>query len=376
MIATAQRDVIALLGGETFPKMESVSLRLQKFVRLGDNSKKDEIASVVDCHARYRQPIRTIRPVGACVFRARLGGRLIVNQAGGILENAGLCLHRHFGDPYLPGSAVKGLARHAAWCQWSDAEDADKGSIAERIAHIFGNPTGDKGLDAFIKGRCPGIPQTLGGGVAFLAAVPEGGVALATDIVNGHHPKYYAGKQPDAIDNESPNPQFFPVVEGGIEFNFTLVPLRRLGTDTGGLMVQAKAWLIAALSVDGAGAKTAAGYGWFEYDVDKEAREEQAERERLEAARLKAQQEAAEQARLSSLGPVERARDHILKLGSEPFAHFAKNLASKTEDEQRAFVRLLRHPDKKDWWKTKKKKDAPLADAIRAAAVLLKEELT
>ena len=376
MIATAQRDVIALLGGETFPKMESVSLRLQKFVRLGDNSKKAEIASVVDCHARYRQPIRTIRPVGACVFRARLGGRLIVNQAGGILENAGLCLHRHFGDPYLPGSAVKGLARHEAWCQWNDAADADKRCVAMLIARIFGNPTGDKGLDAFIKEHCPGIPKTLGGGVAFLAAVPEGGVALSTDIVNCHHPKYYAGRQPDATDNESPNPQFFPVVEGGIEFKFTLAPLRRLGTDHDALLAQAKAWLIAALTFHGAGAKTAAGYGWFDYDTDKEIREEQAERERLEAARLKARQEADEQARLSSLGPVERASDQILKLASEPFAHFAKSLASKTEDEQRAFVRLMRHPDKKEWWKTKKKKDAPLADAIRAAAVQLKEELT
>lgn len=376
MIATAQRDVIALLGGETFPKVESVSLRLQKFVRIGDNSKKDEITSVVACHARFRQPITTFRPVGACVFRAKLGGRLIVNQAGGILENAGLCLHRHFGDPYIPGSALKGLARHAAWCQWSDAANADKRSIAERIARIFGYPTGDKGLDEFIKENCPGIPQTLGGGVAFLAAVPESGVALATDIVNCHHPKYYAGNQPDATDNEPPNPQFFPVVETGAEFRFTLVPLRRLGTDHDALLAQAKAWLIAALTVQGAGAKTAAGYGWFEYDADKEAREEQAERERIKAARLKTQQEADEQARLSSLGPVERAVDQLLKFESEPFVHFAKDLASKTADEQRAFVRLMRHPDKKDWWKMKKKKCAPLADAIRAVASQLKEELT
>ena len=68
--------------------------------------------------------------------------------------------------------------------------------------------------------------------------------------------------------------------------------------------------------------------------------------------------------------------DQLLKFESEPFVHFAKDLASKTADEQRAFVRLMRHPDKKDWWKMKKKKCAPLADAIRAVAVQLKEELT
>ena len=121
MTATAQKEAIRLLG-ETFQRVDSPSLRLQKFVRLGDNSKKDEIASVVACHGKHARRIPALAPAGACVFRSKLGGRLIVNQAGGILENAGLCLHRHFGDPFLPGSAVKGLARHAAWLEWSAAE--------------------------------------------------------------------------------------------------------------------------------------------------------------------------------------------------------------------------------------------------------------
>src|SRR5438034_1425306 len=46
----------------------------------------------------------------------------MVNMAGGVMENAGLCLDR-FGLPYIPGSAVKGCARRAAlaalleWCE-------------------------------------------------------------------------------------------------------------------------------------------------------------------------------------------------------------------------------------------------------------------
>jgi CRISPR/Cas system CMR subunit Cmr6 (Cas7 group RAMP superfamily) len=46
----------------------------------------------------------------------------MVNMAGGVMENAGLCLDR-FGLPYIPGSAVKGCARRTAlaalreWCE-------------------------------------------------------------------------------------------------------------------------------------------------------------------------------------------------------------------------------------------------------------------
>lgn len=54
-------------------------------------------------------------------LHAQLQSRLMVNMAGGVMENAGLCLDR-FGIPYIPGSAVKGCARRAAlaalheWC--------------------------------------------------------------------------------------------------------------------------------------------------------------------------------------------------------------------------------------------------------------------
>lgn len=45
---------------------------------------------------------------------AQLQARLMVNMAGGVMENAGLCLDRLTGIPYIPGSAVKGCARRMA----------------------------------------------------------------------------------------------------------------------------------------------------------------------------------------------------------------------------------------------------------------------
>ena len=86
----------------------------------------------------------------ANVFYAQLQSRLMVNMAGSVMENAGLCLDR-FGFPYIPGSAVKGCARRMAiqelfdLCQTEDQipnsqnppiEEALEKLIA--IARVFG----------------------------------------------------------------------------------------------------------------------------------------------------------------------------------------------------------------------------------------------
>ncbi len=286
MRPTTTQTVRDALGGDRAPRCESPALRLAKYARISEaakkeNLKREEIESVVACHASHAERIPPCAPPGAETLDATLGGRLIINQAGGILENAGLCLHRHFGDPTLPGSAVKGLARHAAWCEWNEAEEPAKRGIADKIVRVFGYPTGDKGLDAYIEPDT-GKRVARAGGVAFLAGVPVGKPALVVEIVNCHHPKYYSGRQDVATDDEQPNPQFFPAVEAGGDWRFTLAPLRRLGTDAATLLAQARTWLADALTVHGAGAKTAAGYGWFRYDAEAEARrkqEEAAERE-------------------------------------------------------------------------------------------------
>lgn len=266
MTATALSEVRDLLGGEKFPGCESPSLRLEKFVRIGgDNAKHGEIDAVVDCQRKNGQkPVSLPLPPGGVRFPARLKSRLIVNQAGGILENAGMCLHPHFGYPYIPGSAVKGIARHAAWCEWHEAKEPEKECIAKDIACVFGYPTNDKGLDAYLEER--GCDAKRGGCISFWAAEPDGKAGLVTDIVNCHHMKYYGSDDnPPAVatDDEAPNPQFFPAVEKDGTFVFTLVPVRDAGETE---LALAKKWLIRAITENGVGAKTSAGYGWFEYE--------------------------------------------------------------------------------------------------------------
>ena len=299
--------VRSLLGGENFPKCESPSLRLEKYVQFPErirkngkmieiHTKQEEIDAVVKCHSRFANPIPVVEPKGAIPLVAKLRSRLIVNQAGGILENAGLCLHPHFGTPYIPGSAVKGIARHAAWCQWKEAKDAgEETEAAERaqtIAKVFGFPTGDKnGLDAYL-GEQGWRDKAQSGAIIFLPAVPwKDGVAfkgkLCIDIVNCHQKQYYGNKEKGAVPSatDQPNPQFFPCVDSDVSFRFVLVPTRIASQ---GLISIAQDWLIKGLDTNGAGAKTAAGYGWFDFTEFRMAKEREERRQMQEAAKRRA----------------------------------------------------------------------------------------
>ncbi len=74
----------------------------------------------------------------ALTLYGRLKSRLMVDMAGGVMENAGLRLDR-FGMPFVPGSAVKGCARRAAVHALLEADAPDqKAEILFRIALVFG----------------------------------------------------------------------------------------------------------------------------------------------------------------------------------------------------------------------------------------------
>ncbi len=262
---------------------DNPSLRLAKFVRVGGDggNKQKELRAVCKCQETNGAAPQLDLPARTECVWGELRSRLAVNLAGGILENANICLHPHFGYPYLPGSAVKGLARHAAWREWNKLKGEAKQAIARRIATVFGYPTGDDdddGLDAALKAEGE---KDHAGCVAFLGAFPEDKANIEVDVLTCHHAKYYSGSKPQATDDEKPNVQPFPVVQAGVTFCFPLVPLRKCGEVE---MKAAKNWLREAITVNGAGAKTAAGYGWFG-DVlpQKEARY----RNRLEAKRVR-----------------------------------------------------------------------------------------
>jgi CRISPR type III-B/RAMP module RAMP protein Cmr6 len=303
-----------------FDRVESASLRLRKFVHLGANTKDDEMNEV--CKRINRADTRRVDWTLPAALIAeglelvmKLEGRLAIHLAGGILENAGMCIHPHFNCPYLPGSGVKGVARHAAWAKWNESKSVED---ALKVAWTFGYPTGDKkGLDAFLVEKKPewfgkeGKYKSFAGLVSFLPAFPvEGGFKAVADVLTCHHPKYYQGKEDRATDDESPIPQFFPVIESGSQFRFIIRPLRsggsELPTETE-VLNWARDYLIEGMTLYGAGAKTAAGYGWFAYDPEEEIR-----RKALEAAAQQRQNLAASAEKL--IAEIEACTDSAPEL--------------------------------------------------------------
>jgi CRISPR/Cas system CMR subunit Cmr6 (Cas7 group RAMP superfamily) len=102
--------------------------------------KKPETSQIQSWKQFLTEPGLGIAPDFA--FNAELQSRLLVNMAGGVMTNAGLCLNR-FGVPYIPGSAVKGCARRMALFELGELslDNPSPEILAQslvRIALVFG----------------------------------------------------------------------------------------------------------------------------------------------------------------------------------------------------------------------------------------------
>lgn len=254
---------------------------------------------------------------GAVVVYGELGGRLAINLSDGLIQNAGICLDRHTGLPYIPGAAVKGVTRHVA-LEHLRAGDL---SLAD-FKVIFGTVDADFKADGKSPGELssysnlvPKAERTQKGGVDFLAAYPvDREPRITVDISNVHRPDYYASGDIQDLKKETPRPNTFPTVEIGARFAFCIVP-NALAISTE-LLARVRAFLVEAITIQGIGGKTAAGYGWFKdvtTEIETAARlvREQAAmaREKAAIAAEMAEKEAAQRAereRKAALSPCER----------------------------------------------------------------------
>ena len=181
---------------------------------------------------------------------------------------------------------------------------------------------------------------------------------LELDIVTCHHGDYYASDAPHkkATDTEEPVPVVFPTVAAGHVFAFAVLPLRNCADD---LLTHARAWLATGLQTFGLGAKTAAGYGWFDCSDNTHQAIvnslEKSKRER-ESATAKAKQEAAEKAeqeeaarrkkalaeKLAQLSPDQQEDVKVEALTDDQFRSAMDNYAKRDGEEQKAIVRAMR----------------------------------
>lgn len=313
----------------------------------------------------------------AAITIGQLEGRLAINLADSLIQNAGICLDRLFGLPYIPGSAVKGVCRHAALEELKNTSADVQTDLLSAIQAVFGTAENDFTNGDLKPWRhlCAGKTSDQKGAIAFLPACPVNPeTKIVVDLTNVHYPDYYRTGGESDLKNENPRPNPFPAVEAGAQFAFCLV-LNGISNDPA-LLTHARRWLEAALTVHGLGAKTAAGYGWFSLRPDalkslfaEEERQAEAARKQAEHARAVAEDTAAETARRAALSPDAAAAEDLLKLNDEAFATFAKQIAGKDEVLQRAFVSLLgNNKDKRERWKTWKKKKPDIAKVIQETA--------
>lgn len=447
-------DTRALIG-ENAEKVESRSLCFERFA--APQKKDDERTSFfrtaikrkaipAKAHSWTTSLSSMVANHGGQLFYSQLQSRMMVNMAGGVMENAGLCLDR-FGLPYLPGSAVKGCTRRAVlaaleqWCSAGglpenrpisgDNPFAQICSRFERpaqllacIARIFGWGKqewesqsdwawaigADRWVSIISETRSvmmEPVPPSCAGTISFLPGYPvdignqadqqdmktkspELGL-LELDIIACHHPEYYAGKKPVATDTEDPKPVTFPAVASGHVFAFALLALRGATSED---LDTARASLAVGLGTFGIGAKTNAGYGWFDSTdgihqavqkamTRRKDRLEAEERRRLEEERVQAEEnrrrEEAEQDRAAMANLTSDQREDYLldKCNDDEFRGRLNSFAGREEAEKRAIVRALRKDpnetgSRRRFWDDLKRKatrggpPAKLENAIRA----------
>jgi CRISPR type III-B/RAMP module RAMP protein Cmr6 len=205
-------------------------------------------------------------------FPATLASRMMVNMAGGVIENAGISLDRLLGLPFIPGSAVKGISRQQALWDIHNAEDNQKEELLKIALVAFG--FGSHDIDGDFAWAAGGetakrisdqiCAEEFKGCIAFLPGYPVQNCRVVVDMVNPHYPRYYSGHAKAAEDTENPIPNYFPAVESGAVFQFSVAAIRESTlVESKTLLAQVQRWTESAVSQKGVGAKTAAGYGWF-----------------------------------------------------------------------------------------------------------------
>ena len=167
----------------------------------------------------------------------KLETRLFIGLTGGGMLETGCTIGHTHGAPYIPGSSIKGVV---------------SAHVRKRLESA---PNGPQICDELF-GR--GDPGALSALVTFHDAWWVPGSAerpLVEEVVTTHHPEYY-GKDgaTHATDFDSPVPNAQVAVQG--EFLFVIEGPKNWLDLT-------EEMLIVALSTQGAGAKTRAGYGMF-----------------------------------------------------------------------------------------------------------------
>ena len=207
----------------------------------GKNAKADHFQTATQEEApdsyktffsRWQQ---SLTQAGAITRKAKAQGRLVVGLGGESVLETSITLHRTYGVPYIPGSALKGLAAHYAR---NHLDPAQWGKDSEAYKIVFG-ATDEAGYITFFD-------------ALYIPGNAKQDPPLALDVITVHHPEYYRGENSPPADWDDPTPIPFVSATGSY-----LVALHGAAD-----WVKAAFEILSlALAEEGIGAKTSSGYG-------------------------------------------------------------------------------------------------------------------
>jgi CRISPR-associated protein Cmr6 len=175
---------------QSFLKGTHAGLWLDKYLRSSDPGDTEAKRQLVEELAEINPPkeygayleryLQTLRDLGAQIRLGEVQGRMVIGLGGESILETHLTLHRTYGVPYLPGSALKGLAsRFAAsyiegdaWGRRLDPRSFQRGE-AQQV--LFGT-TKTSGIIVFYDG----LPKAY---------------ELLPDVMTPHHSDYYGGSE-------------------------------------------------------------------------------------------------------------------------------------------------------------------------------------
>lgn len=269
--------------------------------------------ALVPTTAHYASAFRSwqtaMTALSAYKFTGETVGPLAIGLGNASPTEVGLTLHHTYGVPFLPGTALKGLASRAAVALGIERE-------SEAFGVLFGDTVKAAHLvwwDAWID---PGSQHPL-----------------QPDVVTVHHPEYYAQQgKVYPTDFDDPNPVPFLSVRSGVTFHLALSGTADLDREW---LHTAAAVLEYGLTHLGIGGKTNAGYGTLDVIRDKSPRELAQERQQDEDRLLA--QAAAEVRKQEAEARAQAEREEAQRAQEN-----AAQMARAASLERATFERLLR----------------------------------
>ena len=183
----------------------------------------------------YERWEQALKAAQAQTRQAKVVGRLAIGLGDESVIETAVTLHHTYGLPYIPGSALKGLA--AAYARQVLGEKWKKGGIPYET--VFGT-TDNAGFITFFDALY----------------VPGSDQPLHSDVITVHHREYYQNEGVAPADWDSPNPISFLSATGSYLIALAGPPV----------WVKAAFDILAlALAQMGVGGKTSSGYGRMKF---------------------------------------------------------------------------------------------------------------